>query len=124
MNLREPQSKRQLSTDRKAYPSDVSDEEWALVAPYLFVVGGGFGGLYAAHGLARAPGAITVVDKHNYHLFRPMLYQVATRLLVTLRWAISFVTKRRGVRILPLAQAEITRADPGRQSGLRTSDEE
>ena len=48
----------------------------------------------------------------------------ANWLLVTLQWAISFVTKRRGVRILPLAQAEITHADPGRQSGPRTSDEE
>ena len=48
----------------------------------------------------------------------------ANRLLVTLQWAISFVTKRRGVRILPLAQAEITQADPGRQSGPRTPDEE
>jgi NADH:ubiquinone reductase (H+-translocating) len=38
----------------------------------------------------------------------------ANRLLVTLQWAISFVTKRRGVRILPPAQAEMTHADPGR----------
>ena len=40
----------------------------------------------------------------------------ANRLLVTLEWAISFVTKRRGVRILPLAQAEMTHADPDRQT--------
>jgi NADH dehydrogenase len=44
-------------------------------------VGGGFGGLYAAQGFARAPVRVTVIDKHNYHLFRPMLYQVATGLL-------------------------------------------
>lgn len=49
--------------------------------PRIVIVGGGFGGLYAAHGLARAPVTVTVVDKHNYHLFRPMLYQVATGLL-------------------------------------------
>lgn len=42
------------------------------------------------------------------------LIEFANRLLVTLQWAISFVTKRRAVRILPLAQAEITHADPGR----------
>src|SRR5512142_3331603 len=47
----------------------------------VVIVGGGFGGLYAARGLARAPVDVTVVDKHNYHLFRPMLYQVATGLL-------------------------------------------
>jgi NADH dehydrogenase len=49
--------------------------------PHVVIVGGGFGGLYAARGLARAPVHLTVVDQHNYHLFRPMLYQVATGLL-------------------------------------------
>jgi NADH:quinone reductase (non-electrogenic) len=49
--------------------------------PRVVIVGGGFGGLYAAQGLARAPVQVTLVDKHNYHLFRPMLYQVATGLL-------------------------------------------
>jgi NADH dehydrogenase len=49
--------------------------------PRVVIVGGGFGGLYAARGLARAPVRVTIVDRHNYHLFRPMLYQVATGLL-------------------------------------------
>lgn len=49
--------------------------------PRVVIVGGGFGGLYAARALARAPVDVTVVDKRNYHLFRPMLYQVATGLL-------------------------------------------
>jgi NADH:ubiquinone reductase (H+-translocating) len=44
-------------------------------------VGGGFAGLYAARGLAGASVRVTLVDKRNYHLFRPMLYQVATGLL-------------------------------------------
>jgi len=48
--------------------------------PHIVIVGGGFGGLYAARGLARARVYLTVVDQHNYHLFRPMLYQVATGL--------------------------------------------
>jgi hypothetical protein len=48
----------------------------------------------------------------------------ANWLLAPLQWAISFVTKRRGVRILLLARAEITHVDSGRQSGPRTSDEE
>jgi NADH dehydrogenase len=48
------------------------------VDPHVVVVGGGFGGLYAARELARLPVRVTVIDKHNYHLFQPLLYQVAT----------------------------------------------
>jgi NADH dehydrogenase len=44
----------------------------------VVVVGAGFGGLAAATGLARAPFDVTVIDRHNYHLFQPLLYQVAT----------------------------------------------
>jgi NADH dehydrogenase len=51
------------------------------VTPRVIIVGGGFGGLYAARALHRAPVNVTLIDKRNYHLFRPMLYQVATGLL-------------------------------------------
>jgi NADH dehydrogenase len=44
----------------------------------VVVVGGGFGGLYAARALARHPIRVTVIDRQNYHLFQPLLYQVAT----------------------------------------------
>jgi NADH:ubiquinone reductase (H+-translocating) len=56
-------------------------EETALTRPRVVIVGGGFGGLWAARGLAGAPVSVTLIDKRNYHLFRPMLYQVATGLL-------------------------------------------
>ncbi|HEX6773380.1 MAG TPA: NAD(P)/FAD-dependent oxidoreductase [Acidobacteriaceae bacterium] len=49
--------------------------------PRVVIVGGGFGGLSAARALRNAPVNVTLVDKRNYHLFRPMLYQVATGLL-------------------------------------------
>ncbi|MEA2544558.1 MAG: hypothetical protein QOH35_5924, partial [Acidobacteriaceae bacterium] len=49
--------------------------------PRVVIVGGGFGGLYAARALAKASVQVTLIDKRNYHLFRPMLYQVATGLL-------------------------------------------
>jgi NADH dehydrogenase len=44
----------------------------------VVIVGAGFGGLAAAKALGRAPVGVTVVDRHNYHLFQPLLYQVAT----------------------------------------------
>lgn len=44
----------------------------------VVIIGGGFGGLYAAKSLGRAPVDVTLVDKRNFHLFQPLLYQVAT----------------------------------------------
>src|SRR5260370_15954567 len=51
------------------------------MAPYVIIVGGGFGGLSAARALRDAAVRVTLIDKRNYNLFRPMLYQVATGLL-------------------------------------------
>jgi NADH:ubiquinone reductase (H+-translocating) len=50
----------------------------ARALPRIVIVGAGFGGLWAASALARAPAQVTVIDGHNYHLFQPLLYQVAT----------------------------------------------
>jgi len=52
-----------------------------LIASRVVIVGGGFGGLYATRKLSGTPVHVTLIDKRNYHLFRPMLYQVATGLL-------------------------------------------
>jgi NADH:ubiquinone reductase (H+-translocating) len=46
--------------------------------PRVVVVGGGFGGLYAARALASAPVDVTLLDRRNHHTFQPLLYQVAT----------------------------------------------
>src|SRR5258708_13804079 len=46
--------------------------------PRVVIIGGGFGGLEAARALADAPVRVTLLDRHNYHLFQPLLYQVAT----------------------------------------------
>ncbi len=50
----------------------------ALPRPRVVIVGGGFGGLYAAMALRGAPVLVTLCDRNNYHLFQPLLYQVAT----------------------------------------------
>jgi NADH dehydrogenase len=44
----------------------------------VMILGGGFGGLHAARALKRAPVEVTLIDRRNYHLFQPLLYQVAT----------------------------------------------
>jgi NADH dehydrogenase len=58
----------------------------------VVVVGGGFGGLNAAMALKRAPVRVTLIDRRNFHLFQPLLYQVATgglspaNIAAPLRW--------------------------------------
>ena len=44
----------------------------------IIIIGGGFGGLYAALSLRRAAAKVALIDRHNHHLFQPLLYQVAT----------------------------------------------
>jgi NADH dehydrogenase len=49
--------------------------------PKVVIIGGGFGGLYAARILANQPVDVTLIDRTNHHLFQPLLYQVATAML-------------------------------------------
>ena len=49
--------------------------------PHVVVVGGGFAGLKICHGLARQPVRVTLIDKRNFNLFQPLLYQVASGLV-------------------------------------------
>jgi NADH dehydrogenase len=76
-------------------------------APHVVIVGAGFGGLYAARELRRAPVRITVVDRRNHHLFQPLLYQVATGALnaADIAYPIrSVVRRQKNARVL-LAEA-------------------
>jgi NADH dehydrogenase len=80
-------------------------------APRVVIVGGGFGGLFATGALARAAANVVLIDKRNYHLFRPMLYQVATGLLSAdqiSRPLRSMVSRQRNVEVL---QDEVTAID-------------
>jgi NADH dehydrogenase len=65
--------------------------------PHVVIVGGGFGGLEAAKGLARTPVDITIVDQRNHHIFQPLLYQVATASLATseIAWPIRAIMRGR-----------------------------
>ena len=74
-----------------------------MKTPRVVIIGGGFGGLDAARALERAPVAITLLDRHNYHLFQPLLYQVATASLSPgdiaspIRW---MLRRQRNVEVL------------------------
>ena len=63
----------------------------------MVIVGAGFGGLAAAHGLAGADVRITIVDQRNHHLFQPLLYQVGTASLATseIAWPIRHLMRKR-----------------------------
>src|SRR5881275_3611653 len=49
--------------------------------PKVVIIGGGFGGLWAAKALANKPVDVTLIDRKNHHVFQPLLYQVATAVL-------------------------------------------
>ena len=75
------------------------------------IVGAGFGGLFAAQALARAPADVTIVDRHNYHLFQPLLYQVATAGLPPsdVAWPIRSILRRQ--RNATVLLGEVTGVD-------------
>src|SRR5262245_3952760 len=81
--------------------------------PHVVIVGGGFGGLNAARAFRGADDVrVTLVDRHNYHLFQPLLYQVATAALSPgdiaspIRW---ILRHQKNVEVL---LAEVTGVDP------------
>ncbi len=71
--------------------------------PHVVIVGGGFAGLAAARALAGAAIDVTLVDRHNHHVFQPLLYQVATAglspadIAAPIRW---ILRRQRNVRVL------------------------
>jgi NADH:ubiquinone reductase (H+-translocating) len=82
---------------------------------HVVIVGGGFGGLHAALSLGKAPVKVTLIDKRNFHLFQPLLYQVATGGLSPadisspLR---SILNKQKNTKVL---MAEVRNIDPIQQ---------
>src|SRR5437870_4403717 len=80
-------------------------------APKIYIIGGGFGGLSAAKPLARAQADVTIIDSHNYHLFQPLLYQVATAALSPADITTPIRTILRGQRNAQHALATITGVD-------------
>lgn len=83
--------------------------------PRVVILGGGFAGLSAARHFAGVPVRVTLIDKHNYHLFRPLMYQVATGLLSADEIAAplrSILHKQKNVDVI---MAEVHGIDPERK---------
>ncbi len=76
--------------------------------PVVAIVGAGFGGLRAAQALSRAPVKVVLVDRRNYHLFQPLLYQVATAGLAPGEIAYPVRAILRNQRNLEFRLAEVT----------------
>ena len=82
-----------------------------MSVPRVVIVGGGFGGLFATRALAGASANVVLIDKRNYHLFRPMLYQVATGLLSADEIAMALRSIVSGQRNVEVLQDEVTAID-------------
>ena len=79
--------------------------------PHLVIVGGGFGGLYAARALAGRPVRLTLLDRRNHHLFQPLLYQVATAVLNPSDIAVPLRSILRGASNVTVFLANVERVD-------------
>jgi NADH dehydrogenase len=79
---------------------------------HVVIIGGGFGGLYAAKTLRKAPVRVTLIDRRNFHLFQPLLYQVATGIICPGEIASPIrhiLRKQKNTRVL---LGEVTDIDP------------
>ena len=79
--------------------------------PHVVIIGAGFGGLTAAKKLRNAPVRITLIDRQNYHLFQPLLYQVAIAGLIPSQVAYPVRTIFRGQKNLTFQMGEVTAID-------------
>jgi len=80
--------------------------------PLVVIVGGGFGGLEVAKALANEPVEVLMLDKHNYHTFQPLLYQVATGSLEAGSIAFSLRKNFDDQKNFRFRVAEVTRVNP------------
>ncbi len=91
--------------------------------PHIVIVGAGFGGLNAARALANDPVRVTLIDRNNYHLFQPLLYQVATAGITPEEIAYPVRSIFRAQRNLEFRMAEVNEIDVEHRHLLTTGGE-
>src|SRR5512143_772451 len=79
--------------------------------PHIVIVGAGFGGMDVARRLKNAPVQVTLIDRHNYHLFQPLLYQIAIAGLGPSQIAYPLRTIFRRQKNLTFQMGEVTSVD-------------
>ena len=87
----------------------------ATGVPRVVIIGGGFGGLFAARALRRSPVSVTLVDQAPHHLFQPLLYQCATGILSEGQITAPLREVLRRHRNVECVMAEVTGLDPERR---------
>lgn len=95
----------------RLFPSLGTDVGWLEGAPRVVIVGAGFGGVAAARALKHAWAQVTLIDRRNYHLFQPLLYQVATASLSPSEIATPIRTLLRGHPNCRVTMARVTGVD-------------
>src|SRR5262249_21083967 len=79
--MRHDHERRSRVTSGQSGEAIMLSRDEIVCRPRVVIIGAGFGGLSAAKALAKTDFAVTLIDRHNYHLFQPLLYQVATAAL-------------------------------------------
>lgn len=105
-----------LRAARRYIPSLRPNAAWLADAPHVVIVGGGFGGIAAALGLRRTHANVTLIDRRNYHLFQPLLYQVATASLSPADIATPIRSLVRGAANCRVVMGRVIDVDTGAQN--------
>jgi len=92
--------------------------EAAPAPPNIVIIGGGFGGIACAKALAGVHAHVTLIDRNNYHLFQPLLYQVATAALSPADIAEPIRKILRGAENIEVMMAEVTGIDTAARAVL------
>src|SRR5215510_11226266 len=94
----------------------------AIARPRVVIIGAGFGGLSAAKALGKAPFDVALIDRHNYHMFQPLLYQVATAALSPDDIAFPIRTVFRRKRNVSVMLANVSAIDAERNEVIAEGD--